>query len=62
MAKARSTVTAEKKGLVPPEASKTYSFEDIHAALFPNGPPKPKSTKELEEGIREHMRKRYSRH
>ena len=37
-----------------------YSFEDIHAALFPKGPPKRKSTKELKEGIARHMRKRYA--
>jgi AbrB family looped-hinge helix DNA binding protein len=37
-----------------------YSFEDIHSALFPNGPSKPRSTKELKEGIRRHMRKRYA--
>jgi AbrB family looped-hinge helix DNA binding protein len=37
-----------------------YSFEDIHAALFPKGPPKPKSTKELKEGISQYMRKRYA--
>jgi AbrB family looped-hinge helix DNA binding protein len=38
-----------------------YSFEDIHSALFPDGPPKPTSTKELKEGIRKHMRKRHAR-
>lgn len=37
-----------------------YSFEDIHSALFPKGPPKPKSMKELKEGISRHMRKRYA--
>jgi antitoxin PrlF len=38
-----------------------YSFEDIHSALFPNGPPKPKSTDELKEGIRQYIRKRHAR-
>jgi hypothetical protein len=60
MAKARSKVTAGKKGSIPPESSKKYSFEDMHAALFPDGPPKPKSLEELKEGIREFMRKRYA--
>jgi hypothetical protein len=60
MAKARSKPTAERKGSVPPEAPKKYSFEDIHAALFPNGPPKAKTTREFKEGIRQYIRKRYA--
>lgn len=57
MAEGRWKTTAEKKGSVSAEASKKYSFEAIHAALFPDGPPKPKSLEELKEGIREYMRK-----
>jgi antitoxin PrlF len=38
-----------------------YSFEDIHAALFPDAPPEPKSTEELKEGIRKYIRKRHAR-
>jgi len=60
MAKARSKLTAERKDSVQPEASKKYSCEDIHAALFPNGPPKAKSLEELKEGIRQYIRKRYA--
>lgn len=37
-----------------------YSFEEMHSILFPKGPPKRKSTKELKESIRQHMRKRYA--
>lgn len=37
-----------------------YTFEDVHAALFPKGAPKSKSTKEFKDGIRQHMRKRYA--
>src|SRR5215212_4504797 len=36
-----------------------YSFEDIHSALFPDGSPKPATTKELKEGIRKHIRNRH---
>ena len=60
MAKARSKHTTERKGSVPPEASKKYSFEDIHAALFPDGPPKARSTKELKEGIRKCIQKKHA--
>jgi hypothetical protein len=61
MAKTRSKPTVQRKGSVPPEASKKYSFEDIHAALFPNGPPKAKSLEELKESIRKYMRKKHAR-
>ena len=39
-----------------------YTFEDIHKALFPNGPPKPRTVEEMKEGIRAYMRKRHARH
>lgn len=38
-----------------------YTFEDIHKALFPKGPPKAKSIAELKEGIRRHIRKKFAR-
>lgn len=37
------------------------SFEDIHRALFGDKPPSGKSLDELDEGIREYIRKRYER-
>ncbi len=37
------------------------SFEDIHKALFPEGPPKPRTLAELKEGIRKHMREKHAR-
>jgi AbrB family looped-hinge helix DNA binding protein len=37
------------------------TFEDIHNALFPEGPPKRRTLAELKEGIRQHMRERYAR-
>jgi AbrB family looped-hinge helix DNA binding protein len=39
-----------------------FSSEDIHRVLFPEGPPKPRTLRELKEGIRQHIRKRYARH
>jgi len=37
-----------------------FSSEDIHRALFPKGPPKPKTLKELKEGIREYIRRKHA--
>jgi antitoxin PrlF len=37
------------------------SFDDIHAAVFPEGAPARKSIAELKEGIRGRMRKRHAR-
>ena len=38
-----------------------FTFEDIHRALFPKGPPKSRSVEEMKEGIRQRMRRRYAR-
>lgn len=38
-----------------------YSFEDIHRALFPKGPPKPRTVAEMKAGIRRHIGKRFAR-
>lgn len=37
------------------------SSEEIHRALFAERQPKPKSVKQLKEGIRDYARKRYAR-
>lgn len=38
-----------------------YTFKDVRAALFPDGPPPPRSLEELKEGIRRYVRKRHAR-
>lgn len=38
-----------------------YTFEDIHRKLFPDGPPKPRTLKELKEGIAQYMREHHAR-
>ena len=38
-----------------------YSWEDIHRALFPDGPPKPRTIEEMDEGIEQYMREKYAR-
>jgi AbrB family looped-hinge helix DNA binding protein len=37
-----------------------YTFEEIHRALFPKGPPKTRSIEEMKEGVRRHVRKRFA--
>jgi len=39
-----------------------YSSEDIHRALFPDGPPQPRTVEEMKEGIQRYVRERYARH
>ena len=39
-----------------------YSSEDIHRALFPKGPPQPRTIEEMKEGIRRYVSERYARH
>jgi len=38
-----------------------YSSEDIHRALFPNGPPKSHTVDEMKAGIERYVRERYAR-
>ena len=38
-----------------------YTSEDVHRALFPEGPPPVRRLEELKEGIRSHMRRRHAR-
>lgn len=41
--------------------SKTYSLEDLHTQLFPDGPPAKRTLKELKSSIGEHLRKKHAR-
>ena len=38
-----------------------HTFDDIRAALFPDGPPRPRTLAELKEGIAEYIRKKHAR-
>jgi len=38
-----------------------YTFEDIRAAVFPEGPPASRTLDDLKAGIRRHMRKKHAR-
>jgi AbrB family looped-hinge helix DNA binding protein len=50
----------ERDGDIVVRRAGRFSSEDIHRALFPEGPPKPKTLKELKEGVREHMRRKHA--
>jgi len=41
--------------------SARYTWEDVHRALFPDGPPKPRTLAELKQGIGRYMRGRHAR-
>jgi antitoxin PrlF len=41
--------------------AKKYTMQDLHSALFPDGPPTRKSDEELQEGIRKHMQRKHAR-
>jgi antitoxin PrlF len=38
-----------------------YTSEDMHRAVFPDGPPEPRTLAELKEGIRQYIRERHAR-
>jgi len=38
-----------------------FSFEDIHRALYPNGPPRRRTLKELKEGIARYVQEKHGR-
>lgn len=38
-----------------------FSSEDIHRALFPQKPPKPRTLADMKEGLRQRARERYAR-
>jgi antitoxin PrlF len=38
-----------------------YSSQDVHQALFPAGPPRPRSLADLKTGIRRFVRERHAR-
>lgn len=52
---------AEENGQIVVRRAGKYSFEDIHRELFGGKPPRPRTVEEMDEGIREYMRKRHAR-
>ena len=41
--------------------SARYNWEDVHRALFPDGPPKRRTLGELKQGIRRYVQGRHAR-
>lgn len=39
----------------------TVTSEEIHRALFPDGPPPRRTIDEMDEGVRQYMRKKHAR-
>jgi antitoxin PrlF len=49
----------EDGGKIVVRRSGKYTFEDMRKALFPKGPPKPNTLKQLKEAIPQYIRERY---
>ncbi len=50
----------EDEKVVVKRAAK-YTLDDAHRALFPDGPPKPRTLEELKEGIAGYIRAKHAR-
>ena len=51
----------EEEGKVVVRRVGRFSSEDIHAAVFPKGPPTPRSLEEIKDGIRRHLKAKHDR-
>jgi AbrB family looped-hinge helix DNA binding protein len=51
----------EQGGAIVVRRAAKFKMTDVHAALFPEGPPKRKSADELKRGIADYMRTRHAR-
>jgi len=51
----------EEDGKIVVRKSGKYDWDDIHKALFPDGPPPPLSVEGMDEAIRRYIRKKHAR-
>jgi AbrB family looped-hinge helix DNA binding protein len=51
----------ERDGAILVRRAGKTTFEDIHKAAFPEGPPPRKSLKELKEGVAAYIREKHAR-
>lgn len=51
----------EQDGAIIVRRAAVYTSEDIHRALFPDGPPEPRSLAELKQGPSRYIKKRHAR-
>ena len=50
----------EEEGRIVVRRVGRFSSEDVHSALFPKRPPKPRSHNELKGGIRRHLKGKHA--
>ncbi len=50
----------EQAGQIVVRRARTFSTEEIHQAVFPEGAPEPKTLAELKRGIRRRIKENYS--
>jgi AbrB family looped-hinge helix DNA binding protein len=51
----------EEAGKILVRRSASFTSEDIHQAIFPEGVPKPRTIADMKAGIRQRARERYAR-
>jgi len=51
----------EQEGRIVVRKAGASTFEELHRKLFPNGPPKRRTIKEMKEGIEREMRRKHAR-
>jgi AbrB family looped-hinge helix DNA binding protein len=51
----------ERDGEIIVRRARRFTSADIRAVLFPEGPPKPVSVEEMDQGIERYMREKYAR-
>jgi antitoxin PrlF len=51
----------EQGGQIVVRRAALYTSEDVHRALFPDGPPPPKSSTELKQGPARYLKKKHAR-
>jgi antitoxin PrlF len=51
----------EQGGQIVVRRAGKYTFDDVHRALFPDGPPKRRTLKQLKQGIEQYIREQHAR-
>jgi antitoxin PrlF len=51
----------EQDGRIVVRKAGRFTFEDMRRVLFPNRPPKPRTLKEMKEGIEREIRRKHGR-
>lgn len=53
---------SEEAGWIVVRRAGRYTSEDVHRTLFPHRSPRARTLHQIEEGIRQHIRRRHARH